>query len=197
MLFNSKDLFEVRSVFFEGNKDIPFDLFIKVADRYIKIVDSDQSLVTNLWEKIKEDNITNLFIKTTDRIEFIKIGLTQNKLTAKTEDNISSLVETTRQIFNDLEKNGITQENCRFLKIAANEMIDIMKKEESLKLFLSQIRSNSLLFSHSLLRTVFCIAAAKRLFWTSDMYLSKIAFASLICDLTLKDNFNLISKDHQ
>lgn len=194
MYLDSSKLFEVDIDFFEGKVNIPFDVYIKLSDGFIKIIDANQTILVKVWDKIKEKKVKNVFIQLTDQVTFIKVGLKKN-LDLSTEDRISSIVQTTKQIFSRLENVGITHENTLFINSAAEEIVSLIQKKEALRILLPQLQSDSLLFSHSMLRTIFCLAAAKKLQWSSDLSLSRITLASLYCDISLKQNFSIVIKD--
>jgi hypothetical protein len=75
MLLDSNDLFEVNLAVFENKGTIPFDLYIKISDRYIKIVESNNPIFTSFWEKTKEKKVSKVYVKKSDRMEFIRLGL--------------------------------------------------------------------------------------------------------------------------
>jgi hypothetical protein len=185
-----QELFEADVNFLDKDLPIPFDVFIKVSDRLIKIIECNETAFKATLEKIKNKRVTKVLIKNTDQMAFIKFGLNSPEQSS-TEKRIKTLIQTTNQIFKSLEKDGITSQNCIFLKEAATEIVYLIRKDNSLASFLGQIQSESLLFSHSLLRTLLCLSAAKNLDWKSDYSLNKITLASLFCDLSLKSDFTM------
>jgi HD-GYP domain-containing protein (c-di-GMP phosphodiesterase class II) len=193
MSFETDELFEVDISLFERTQNVPFDVYLKMSDRYVKILEFNQTVFVNVWDKIKERKVKKVYVKSMNQVEFIRFGLEVHSL-SKTEERVNAVISTTKQIFNLFEKTGVTGQNCLFLKAAAEEIVVLIKRQDSLRLFLAQIQSDSVMFSHALIRTLFCLAAAKKLDWTSESLLTKITLASLFCDVSLKGKMEVVLK---
>ena len=196
------DYIETNIEILKGNVPIPFDTYLKISyspARYIKIVSAHHMPCFNFWNKITENKVSKIYVKAAEEINMIEHTLNKalvfNRSKNYNPDSLKNMVALTQGVFSLINRKGLTEQSNSLLKKNLNEIVIMMQSKGVLFNFLSELKKENVSFYHAISRTVLSLAAAGNLQWKTSYSQSKIALAAVLCDYSLKDNFERFLRD--
>ncbi len=172
------------------------DVYIRLSDqKYLKIAHTTDAFSKEDHERYLSKNVDYLYIHSNDLEAFlnkfatdVNILSTTKTVTTQSAFNVAQYAqETLHQVISNF---GFTPEAQALARSSTNLAVNSILQDPSLSEFTKKLRfeRSNFLSTHSILLSQLSCLIASLMGWTSESTQYKLAFSSLLHDLTLEDD---------
>ena len=177
---------------------LPCDIYIKLSEnKHVKIIQKMHEYSKEDIDKYTKKNIDLFYVKGNDIEYFSSFCLRQLSSKLKNDSNknvnVSEVVEVQKQVFktiqNKLNSIGITPATMELMNTTIKTSVKVIEANPSLRNLLKNMKSSDgFINEHAQMLAYFTCLVEGQMDWNSNETKSKLAMASILHDITLKDS---------
>lgn len=178
---------------FVGAKSVDYPIFIKVAERFVKIAHAGGKLDITQVSRFKEKGIRYLWIRKEDFRKVLSFNLSLGKVIAKAsgianEKKSNFLKYTAETVLENIFVDGTNPEDFNYAKDFMQLNLEMVSEDDDVFNLLEALQNHTdFLYAHSVGVSVYSVMLARKIGWTASSTLAKVGLAGLLHDIGKKE----------